>query len=169
MSIPKKKSRKVNVDNIKYRWIVGGQAKGTKLEWTENTDLLDSSFIEIAKKYSLGSVAKFTQTIVIELAEDPKSKVLLYYTYYLYDGFMGFEPFKPITNKLIKIAILESLENGWNPSEHKNYEFKKIQKIEELKNEMKPAIPCFINTKNKDYKNVDNGYIEITEEIKPKT
>jgi hypothetical protein len=92
MTIPKKGSRKIIVDNIEYRWRV--RHKGTYMQ-----DVFESFL-----------------TASVELYENPQNALLVEFPWVRFDAYIG-DAKQPVTPKLIESCIKTALSQGWKPNE----------------------------------------------------
>lgn len=93
MTLPKKGSRRIVVDNIAYRWAI-------RRKPTYNEALGDRN----------------TQAAV-ELYDNPRSTLLVYFPWVRNDSWMTLTAQPPITPNLIEQCIREAIAGGWSPDE----------------------------------------------------
>ncbi len=90
MAIPKTGSRKIIVDDIKYRWTVRKRPTYTQ------------------------SVMEANMQAAVELYEEPGSVLSINFPWVRYDSFIGI-PQEPVTPKLIEQSVRTALQKGWLP------------------------------------------------------
>ncbi len=151
MSIQKKGSRKITVNNSDYRWRVSRFRRIS--DYRVENEVLSEEYIKVAEKYGLGSVADIVFNIPIELYDVPKSKIIVKYFGLCVDGFLGPEQFAQIKPKLISQIIEDAILQGWNPNQKGNFT---IEIYENTGKKHRPAILVLPNFGNQDLKNYDN-------------
>ena len=100
MSLNKKKSRKISVNDTEFRWqVVSKQRSQDDPECTDGP-----------------SIYYRPCHLYIELAEEAKSQIkLLYFYKYLYIDPGNEKVFEYVKPKLVAEVIKESLDKGWDP------------------------------------------------------
>jgi len=114
MAIAKKGARKITINQITYLFKVSKIKK--KSDWRAQNDELDETFLKYARYNGIGQVKDITINIVIQLAENPISKMLIKINTILINGFMGAEQITQVKPKLIAELVNIGLNNGWKPS-----------------------------------------------------
>jgi hypothetical protein len=90
MAIPKKGSRRINVDAIEYRWTI--RSKPTYCQGAFGNDM----------------------TAAVELADSPRSTLSITFPWMRCDNWIG-NPEIPVTPKDIESSIKAAISQGWKP------------------------------------------------------
>jgi len=93
MTIPKKGSRKITVEEVNYRWAITRKPP--------RSQDLDNANVSAA----------------VELAENPRSVLSISFSGVGYDKWIGIAP-KPVTPKHIETCIKRALNEGWQPNKN---------------------------------------------------
>ena len=114
MSLNRKKSRKITVDGVLYRWCVAKHPHEF-----QNPEPPESMIIY------------YSNNIIIELLNSPQSQIISTYSYKAkVREVWDVNPVTGITPKAVAEIIIEALDNGWNPQMKENY---KLEQVEDLK------------------------------------
>jgi hypothetical protein len=90
MAIPKKGSRRINVDAIEYRWTI--RSKPTYCQAAFGNEM----------------------TAAVELADSPRSTLSITFPWMRCDNWIG-NPETPVTPKDIESSIKAAISQGWKP------------------------------------------------------
>lgn len=156
MSLSKKGSRRIIVNGVDYRWKVSRYKLIS--EWRSEPDLLSEDYLKAAGKYGLGDIADVVFNIVIELYDNPQSKIIVKYFGLCVDGFLSIETLVQIKPQLVADIIEKSTLNGWIPAHKENYTgnlFENSGKIH------RPAILILPDIMNDKIQNYDNSVFGI--------
>jgi len=91
MTIPKKGSRKIVVDNVEYRWRIRSNPTYTQGAFGDN------------------------MTAAVELYQEPKSVLIISFPWMRCDNWLG-DPISPVTPKHIEASIRQAIIEGWQPN-----------------------------------------------------
>lgn len=150
MSLSKKGTRKIIVNGVYYRWRVSQYQIVSN--WRVDAEVIDGKYLEIAQRFGLGDIADVVFNIVIELYDDPKSKMIVKYFGLVVDGFLGPEQFVQIKPKLVSELIGHGTNNGWVPNLKGDY---KLEIFENSGKKHRPAVVVLPNLNDEvvDYEN----------------
>ena len=151
MSMAKKGSRKITVEGVDYRW--GVSRYRLVSDWRIDTDFVGEKYVEIARRFGLGEVADVVFNIVIELYQDPKSRIRVKYFGLIIDGFLGPEQYTQIKPRLIAEIVEQSITNGWDPGSRGDYNLEIIENTGEKSRPAVLVLPGF-NDDVVDYDNI---------------
>jgi len=120
MTMPRKGSRIIVVEDVRYRWRVLPW-KNVKNWRPAKAGLLNEAWVQHAQKFGLGEVADGEFDICIEAEEDPRSQAICTYHALVFYGLLAPEKFTQIKPSLVREIILRSRQQGWKPQEKGNF------------------------------------------------
>ncbi|WP_044208691.1 hypothetical protein [Flammeovirga sp. OC4] len=126
MAFPKKGSRNIEVDGIRFQY------KISKLkpisDWRQEGNELNDNFKKYAQQYGLGSVRDATINVVIQSMDNSVSSMFIKCHTLLIDGFLGPEQVIQIKPNQVSQLIRKGLNDGWNPNKKGDYRLELAQK-----------------------------------------
>lgn len=155
MSISKKGTRKIIVDEIEYLYKVSKPKK--KSDWREQENEVNETFIEYASYFGLGKVKDITINIVVQLYNKPVSSLFVKCHSILIDGFMGAEQIMQITPKLVSNLILEAINDDWDPFNKRDYRMNIVEQNSKNKEPIILKLPD-MGKEVGNYQNLDKPY-----------